>query len=169
MNGRPWLKNYDAGVPYTLSPYPQRTLLDVMDDTTRLKPGHTSFIFKGARISHRQLDRWSTTLAAALAALGVKKGDRVVLLLPNCPQAVISQIAAWKVGAIVAPLNPMYTERELEGALQRCGAETAVVLTPFYAKLKAVQPRLTAYPQAPTRKSEQFPAHVNLTVLPVVL
>jgi long-chain acyl-CoA synthetase len=162
MNGKPWLKYYDAGVPHTLSPYPQRTLLDVMDETTRLKPEHTSFIFKGKRISHRQLDRWSTALAAALAALGVKKGDRVVLLLPNCPQAVISQIAAWKVGAIVAPLNPMYTERELEGALQRCGAETAVVLTPFYAKLKAVQPRTAVRRIIATNVKEYLPPHLRV-------
>ncbi len=162
MNGQPWLKHYDAGVPHTLMPYPQRTLLDVMDETTRLKPEHTSFIFKGRRIAHAGLDRDSTALAAALARLGVKKGDRVVLLLPNCPQAVISQIAAWKVGAIVAPLNPMYTECELEGALQRCGAETAVVLSPFYAKLKAVQPRTPLRRIIATNVKEYLPAHLRL-------
>ena len=162
MNGRPWLKHYDAGVPHTLMPYPQRTLLEVMDETTRLKPEHTSFIFKGARISHRQLDRQSTALAAALVRLGVKKGDRVVLLLPNCPQAVISQVAAWKAGAIVVPLNPMYTERELEGALQRCGAETAVVLTPFYAKLKAVQPRTALRRVIATNIKEYLPPHLRV-------
>jgi long-chain acyl-CoA synthetase len=133
-----------------------------MDETTRLKPEHTSFIFKGARLSHRQLDRQSTALAAALIELGVKKGDRVVVLLPNCPQAVISQVAAWKVGAIVAPLNPMYTESELEGALQRCGAETAVVLTPFYAKLKAVQPRTALRRVIATNIKEYLPPHLRV-------
>jgi long-chain acyl-CoA synthetase len=162
MNGRPWLNQYDAGVPHTLMPYPQRTLLDVMDETTRLWPEHTSFIFKGARISHRQLDRQSTALAAALVQLGVQKGDRVVLLLPNCPQAVISQVAAWKAGAIVAPLNPMYTQNELEGALQRCGAETAVVLTPFYAKLKAVQPRTAVRRIIATNIKEYLPPHLRV-------
>lgn len=162
MNGRPWLKHYDAGVPHTLRPYPQRTLLDVMDDTTRLKPEHTSFIFKGRCISHAELDRHSTALAAALVELGVRKGDRVVLLLPNCPQAVISQVAAWKAGAIVAPLNPMYTERELECALQRCGAETAVVLTPFYAKLKAVQPCTALRRIIATNIKEYLPPHLRV-------
>ena len=83
----------------------------------------------------------SAAFGAALAGLGVQKGERVVLLMPNCPQLVVAQLGAWQVGAIVAPMNPLYTEHELEHMLQVCEAETAVVLTPFYAKVKAVQPR----------------------------
>lgn len=61
--------------------------------------------------------------AAALASLGVGQGDRVALLLPNSPQAVIAQLGAWKAGAIVSPINPLYTEPEMEHVLSENGAE----------------------------------------------
>ena len=75
----------------------------------------------------------------ALAALGVRKGDRVALLLPNCPQFLIAEFGAWKAGAVVVALNPTYSERELEHALDSMRVETAVTLTPFYERLKRVQ------------------------------
>ena len=71
----------------------------------------------------------------------VRHGDRVALVLPNAPQFFVAQFGAWKAGAIVAPLNPTYTERELETALKANGAEVVVTLTPFYARVKAIQPR----------------------------
>src|SRR4030095_12864475 len=88
-----------------------------------------------------ELDGRGAASAAAVPGLGVAPGDRVALLLPNCPQFLIGELGAWKAGAILVPLNPLYTEPELEGALRRTGAETALVLTPFYARVKAVQPR----------------------------
>ena len=139
MESKPWLQHYDEGVPHTLEPYPQRTLLDVMHDTAVQRPDHTALIFKGARLSYAALDRLSDAFAAALVSLGAKKGDRVALLLPNCPQTIVCQFGAWKVGAVVTPINPLYTERELEHTLQAGEAEIAVVLTPFYGKLKAIQ------------------------------
>jgi long-chain acyl-CoA synthetase len=72
--------------------------------------------------------------------MGVRKGDRVALLLPNCPQFMIAELGAWKAGAIVAPLNPIYTARELEGPLAQTGAETIVVLSAFYPRVKQAQP-----------------------------
>jgi long-chain acyl-CoA synthetase len=132
---------YEAGIPRTLRPYADRTLLDVVRDTARERPDHPALLFKGARLSYRALEQLSDTFAAALVAIGVQKGDRVALLMPNCPQAIVAQLGAWKAGAIVAPINPLYTEHELQTLLRECGAETAVVLTPFYEKVKAVQPR----------------------------
>jgi long-chain acyl-CoA synthetase len=141
METAPWLGHYDAGVPQTLGPYPERTLLDDLAEAVAERPGAPALLFKGATVSHGELDRRSDAFAAALAALGVAKGDRVALLLPNCPQFLISELGAWKAGAILVPLNPIYTEQELEGALRRTGAETILVLTPFYHRVKAVQPR----------------------------
>jgi long-chain acyl-CoA synthetase len=141
MEERPWFKSYDPGLPRSLQPYPERTLLDVLSDTLREKPDHTALIFKGTRMSYAELEALSNAFAAALLSLGVQKGDRVALVLPNSPQGVIGQLGAWKAGAIVAPLNALYTERELEYALNEIGAETVLVLTPFYAKIKALQPR----------------------------
>jgi long-chain acyl-CoA synthetase len=139
MAPKPWLEHYDEGIPETLHPYPRNTLIDVVDETTRLRPAHTALIFKGERISYGELSWRSDALAAALVEQGVRKGDRVVVLMPNCPQYLIAELAIWKAGGIVASVNPLYTERELEHALNECGAETAIVLTLFYHKVKAVQ------------------------------
>ena len=121
MQEKPWLRHYDAGVPATLHPYPERTLLDYITDGARERPGHPALVFKGAPLTYGELERQSDAFAAALAALGVRRGDRVALLLPNCPQFVIAELGAWKAGAIVNPLNPIYTERELEEALGQTG------------------------------------------------
>lgn len=141
MEPKPWLKNYDKGVPATLQPYPACTLLDALSDSVRQRPNHPALLFKGGTINFEQLEKWSDAFAAALAAQGVEKGDRVALFMPNSPQMVIAMVGIWKTGAIAAPVNPLYTEHELEHAMKECGAETAVVLTPFYPKIKALQPR----------------------------
>lgn len=141
MEKTPWLKHYDEGVPHTLKPYPERTLMDVVSETARQYPERPLLLFKGNSISYGELERLSDTLAAALAKLGIQKGDRVALLLPNSPQLVIGEFGCWKAGAIAVPMNPLYTESELEFAFNECGAETTIVLTPFYAKVKAIQSR----------------------------
>jgi long-chain acyl-CoA synthetase len=124
-----------------LEPYPDCTLLDVLAETVRLRPNHSALIFKGLHISTARLEELSNDFAAALLALGIAKGERVASLLPNSPQAIITQLGAWKAGAIYCPINATYTEWELEHALNECGAETIVVLNPFYEKVKAVQAR----------------------------
>jgi len=162
MDEKPWLKSYDPGLPHTLKPYPERTILDVVNETVRLRPEHTALIFKGTRMSYAQLEQLSDAFGNALVAQGVQKGDRVALLLPNSPQAIIGQLGAWKAGAIVAPLNPLYTERELEYALNECGAETVVVLTPFYNKVKSLQPRTRVRLVIATNIKEYLPLHLRL-------
>lgn len=102
---------------------------------------HPALLFQGAAISYGELERLSSAFSAALQYLGVKKGDRVALLLPNTPQIILSFFGIWKSGGISVPLNPLYTEHELEHALVDCGAETIVVLTPFYDKVKQIQTR----------------------------
>jgi long-chain acyl-CoA synthetase len=162
MDERPWFRSYDPGMPHTLRPYPERTLLDVMADTVSERPEHTALIFKGARMPYAELERLTNAFAAALVALGVQKGERVALVLPNCPQAIIGQIGAWKAGAIVAPINPLYTERELEYSLVEIGAETVLVLTPFYAKIKAIQPRTPVKHVIATNIKEFLPPVMRL-------
>jgi long-chain acyl-CoA synthetase len=136
MEARPWLKQYDEGVPHTLRPYPDRTLLDVVSDTVSQRPNHPALLFKGARITYGQLERLSDAFAAALVAQGVQKGDRVAILLVNCPQFIVAQLGAWKAGAIPALINPLYTGSELEHMLEECGASTAVVLSRYYDKIR---------------------------------
>jgi long-chain acyl-CoA synthetase len=152
-----WLAHYDQGVPETLGPYPERTLPDDLAEAVAQRPEAPALLFKGRTISHGELDRRSDAFAAALAGLGVAKGDRVALLLPNCPQFLICELGAWKAGAVVHPLNPIYTEQELEGALRRTRAETIVVLTPFYGRVKAVQPRTALRRVVATNVKEYLP------------
>src|SRR5206468_5782580 len=119
------------GVPATLEPYPERTLIDYLAAAAREHPAHPALLFKGARITYGELHRLSDICAAAFQSLGVKPGDVVALILPNCPQFFIAEFGAWKAGAIVAPLNPTYTEYELEGPLRDHDIGTVVTLTRF--------------------------------------
>jgi long-chain acyl-CoA synthetase len=148
---------YDAGVPSTLAPYPDRTLLDYLADLARTRSDQPALLFKGATMSWRALEQLSDACASAFHALGVRRGDRVALLLPNCPQFSIAQFGAWKLGAIVAPLNPTYTEHELEGPLRENGVETIVTLTRFYPRVKHVQPRTPLRRVIATNIKEYFP------------
>ena len=138
---KPWLAHYDSDVRPSLAPYPDKTLIDYLDQLAAEHPGNTALLFKGATMSYGELDSLSTAFAAALEGLSVRKGDRVALLLPNCPQFFIAQFGVWKAGGVVHAVNPTYTERELELALSATGAETVVALTPFYGRVKAIQER----------------------------
>jgi long-chain acyl-CoA synthetase len=141
MTHRPWLDHYDSDVRTSLAPYPERTLLDYLDDLARQQPSHPALLFKGASMSNRQLNEESDAFAAALVSLGVKPGERVALVLPNSPQFFVAEFGAWKAGAVVFPLNPTYTEREIEAALETARVGTVVTLTPFYRRIKNVQSR----------------------------
>jgi long-chain acyl-CoA synthetase len=158
----PWLAHYDAGVPASLEPYPRRTLVDFLADAARERPDAPALLFKGATVTYADLERLSDACAAAFAALGVKRGDRVALLLPNCPQFFIAEFGAWKIGAIVAPLNPIYTEHELEAPLVDEGIETIVTLTRFYQRVKNVQPRTPLKRVIATNIKEYFPPLLRL-------
>jgi len=139
MRAKPWIRHYDKGVPHTLHPYPEETLVDVVRRSAVEQPQHPAMYFKGVSLSYRELDRQSDALAGALLSLGLGMGDRVALIMPNSPQMIICELGIWKAGAIAVPMNPLYTVLELEHALNECGAETVIVLTPFYEKIKRVQ------------------------------
>lgn len=136
----PWHSGYDEGVPRTLEPYPDRTLLDFLAESATRWPERPALLFKGATMSYGALARLTDTLAAAFSSLGVACGDRVAICLPNSPQFIVAEVAAWKLGAIVCPINPTYTDRELHDALNTTGAETVVVLNRLYERVKAIQP-----------------------------
>src|SRR5438876_5070301 len=154
---RPWLDHYDPGVPRSIGTYPDKTLVDFVADHSHERGDGSALLFKGRTIIWRDLDRASDALAHALAGEGVKEGDRVALLLPNCPQFIIAELAAWKLGAIVAPQNPIYTERELEQSMNASASETVIVLTPFYDRVKACQPRTSLKRVIATNIKEYLP------------
>jgi len=159
---RPWLTSYDRDVPQTLAPYPARTLVDYLRDTADARPDHPSVLFKGRRVSYGEIDRLSDRFAAALAAAGIRRGDRVALMLPNCPQFLIAEFGAWKAGAVVFPLNPTYTAAELEGPLKESGARVVVVLTPYYNRIKSLQPVTAVETIIATNIKEYLPPALRL-------
>jgi long-chain acyl-CoA synthetase len=139
MPEKPWLEHYDQGVPKTFKPYPEITLIETLRETVSIKPEFPVLLFKGAPMCAADLEQLSNSMAAALTAQGLKKGDRVALVLPNSPQSFIGFFGIWKAGGIAVPINPLYTENELEFAMQECGATVAIVLSSFYNKVKSIQ------------------------------
>ena len=137
-SGRPWLGHYPEGVRSSLE-YPDIPLHRFVDDSAALYPDRAATIFFGGKISYRDLARKVNQFGNALKALGVKKGDRVAVMLPNCPQAVISLFAALKIGAIGVMTNPLYVERELEHQLNDSGAETLIVLDLLWGRVLNVR------------------------------
>jgi len=131
---RPWLKNYPEWVPHNLEIKGETALGDfkafasVGGDTTAV------YYFDHA-ISYSTIDQTSDSLAAALHDLSLKKGDRIVLVLQNVPQFLIATYAAWKLGAIVVPLNSMYKERELTYLFRDSGAKIVITLDEIAAAL----------------------------------
>jgi long-chain acyl-CoA synthetase len=136
-----WHRNYDEGTARSLVPYPDLTLLDYLRTTADSWPRSTALLFKGAKVSYAELEKWSDRFALGLEKLGIKRGDRVAIALPNCPQFIIAKLGVWKAGGIACPINPTYTDRELEHALNAGGSKVAVVLNRFYDKMKEVQSR----------------------------
>lgn len=139
MREQKWWKSYDRGVPHTLEPYPGNTLLDVFAETAREKPQQTCVIFTGKPITYGDMDRMSDALAAALASNEVNKGDTVAIILPNSPQFIMTQVGAWKAGAIPVPLNPLYTGDELRNGINQSGAKVVIVYGPLYRAVKSLQ------------------------------
>jgi long-chain acyl-CoA synthetase len=135
----PWTRHYDPEVPFSLAPYPAKTLVDYLRENAAARPDAPAIFFKGSRLTNADLDRLSDRFAAALVKAGVSRGSRIALLLPNCPQFVIAEFGAWKAGAAVLPLNPLYAAGELREPLKSAGIEIAVTLTPFYSRLKDLQ------------------------------
>ena len=137
----PWTRHYDPEVPASLAPYPTKTLVDYLRETAAAEPDSPAILFKGTGISYADLDQLSDRFASWLVKAGVGKGDRVALLLPNSPQFLIAEFGAWKAGVCVLPLNPLYTGAELREPLNTAGVEVIVTLTPFYRRLKDIQPQ----------------------------
>lgn len=137
-----WGKHYTGEVPGTLS-YPPGPIDHFLRESARSFPDRTALIFEGAKISYRSLEAQVDGYAAGLRRLGVRKGDRVALLLPNCPHAVISFYSIFRLGAIAVPINPLYQEREISKQIDDAGARILITLDLFSATAQAVMGRST--------------------------
>jgi long-chain acyl-CoA synthetase len=133
-----YTKSYDAGVPPSIE-YPRVALHALLDDAAESYPGSPATIFYDRKRSYASLLRDAKRFSAGLRALGVKKGDRVAIDLPNCPQFLIAFFGALRIGAVVVPCNPLYTPPELRYQLADAGAETIVVLSRVYPVVKAAR------------------------------
>jgi long-chain acyl-CoA synthetase len=158
----PWLAHYDSDVNPSLEPYPEKTLLDYLKALASDHGDKPALLFKGATVSYARLEAESDAFGAALAAMGLRKGDRVALLLPNCPQFLIAEFGVWKAGGIVVALNPTYSEREIQQALDSTRASVVVVLTPFYERVKHVQGRTGVRAVIPTSIKDYLPTPLRL-------
>jgi long-chain acyl-CoA synthetase len=108
-----WFRSYAPGVPHEID-FEKMTLPEALKRSAQIYPESTALLFMGKHLSYAELDRLVNRFARALLDLGIKKGEKVALLLPNIPQAVIAIYAAFRIGAVAVMNNPLYTERELE-------------------------------------------------------
>jgi len=135
---KPWLKHYESHVPEHID-YPRITLPEAFEETALKNPDYTSIIFKDTKITYKEQLEAVKRFASALQALGVKKGDRVAIHLPNCPQFMIAYEAILRIGGVVVPCNPVYAAREMEHQLNDSGAEVIVTLSSMYPIIKGIR------------------------------
>jgi long-chain acyl-CoA synthetase len=140
MEDRPWFKYYDKGVPHHID-YPAVPLFGLLEESARKYPDSPCTIFKGAVITYREMDELTNRLAAGIASLGIKKGDRVGIFMLNTPQFVITFFSILKAGGVVVAINPLYSAREIEHQVNDAGIEVIFVLSNFYNLIKQTQPK----------------------------
>jgi long-chain acyl-CoA synthetase len=153
----PWLDNYPPGVPEHVT-VPKASLAGLLDDAARDFPHAPALHFEGRTTSYAQLAEQVRRFAGALAGLGVGKGSRVGLILPNCPQAVVALFGALRLGATVAQNNPLYTERELGYQLGDAGVEVVVCLDLVYERVKALRGQTAIREVIVTSVLDELPA-----------
>ncbi|HSF81428.1 MAG TPA: long-chain fatty acid--CoA ligase [Anaerolineales bacterium] len=140
MDEQPWLNNYDEGVPQHIE-IPRVSLFTLLEETAKKYPDSPCTIFKGAKISYREMNEITSRLAAGLSNLGVKKGDRVGIFMPNTPQFVMAFFAVLKIGGVIVATNPLYSPREIEHQLNDASIQVMIVMSNFYNLIKEVQPK----------------------------
>ncbi len=136
---RPWFHTWRAGVPKTVEPIPKVSVYTLLSDAAAGFPDSVALAFLGKHVTYRELLPEVERFSAVLAGLGVKKGDRVGLLLPNSPQYVIAWYATVRLGAISVGCNPLYTRRELTHQVKDFAPDVMVVLDQLYPSLAPIQ------------------------------
>jgi long-chain acyl-CoA synthetase len=136
MTDRPWLGSYPPGVPADIDPSQYSSLVGLMDESFTKYADRTAYSFMGKDVRYASVDRHSRAFAGYLQGLGLVKGDRVAVMMPNCPQYPIAVAGILRAGLILVNVNPLYTPRELEHQLQDSGAKTIVIMENFAATLQ---------------------------------
>ncbi len=128
---KPWLSAYPAGVPAEIDPTQYRSLVELMDESFHKYQGQTAYSFLGKDFSYADTERQSRAFAAYLQGLGLARGDRVAVMMPNVPQYPVAVAAILRAGLVVVNVNPLYTARELEHQLKDSGAKAIVIIENF--------------------------------------
>jgi long-chain acyl-CoA synthetase len=136
---KPWLKLYDEGVHQSLEPYPDYPVYEFLEKSARDFPERPAVVFQNNTLSYAELNELSDKLAAVMAGIGVKKGDRVAVYLPNSPQFPLAFYGVLKAGGIVTTISPLDAPAQVEHKLKYAGAETIIVMSMFYEQFKAIQ------------------------------
>jgi long-chain acyl-CoA synthetase len=146
--GTPWFAHYEKGVPQTI-PIPDKLLHEVLAESAAKFPNNVAgrMVLKylplglsiNSRLTYRELDAQSSKFAAALQGLGIKKGDRVAIMLPNCPQVLVSYFGILKAGGTVVNINPTYPTPELKHVLADAGASAIIMLSGLVERLLPVR------------------------------
>ncbi|MCA1899527.1 MAG: long-chain fatty acid--CoA ligase [Chloroflexi bacterium] len=140
MNNKPWLAHYDKGVSPTIE-YPNAPLFHFVEEAARKYPDRACTIFKGAVISYKEMNALTDAMAAALVEMGVKKGDRVGIFMPNTPQFIIAYFGILKAGGVVVAVNPTYPVDEIVFPVKDANIEIMFTLSRFYGKLQETRKR----------------------------
>ena len=165
---KPWLQHYDDGVPPTID-YPAVPIDQFLADAALTYPDHVATIFGArvgsrlmdAKLTYRRLNELVNRFAAGLQQMGVAKGDRVAIMLPNCPQFIIAAYAVWRIGAIVVCCNPLYVSREIQHLVKDSGAETFIVMSGLYEKVREIRRESGLKRVIVTNIKEYFPGFLR--------
>ena len=134
---KPWLKWYPEGVPSNIE-IPEKSIPDMIDEAVKKWGDKTAVVFYGRKIKHKEVWESSLRFATALHDIGVKKGDRVAMLLPNCPQFIIAYLGILRLGAAASPMSPLYSPREIKHQLNDSGSKNIVCLDLLYENVEKV-------------------------------
>ena len=168
---RPWTRRYDPQVPPSLVPYPNLVMPDYLRKTAEKQPESLALTTtvklplvgrQDASITYRQLDAYSDAFAAALVDMGLKKGDRVAIVLPNCTAFGIAYYGIMKAGGVVAATNPTYPADKMRFQINDCGARFVVTLSLFYPLIQQIKAETKLEKIIVTNIKEYFPPLAKL-------
>ena len=168
---RPWTKMYDPGVPTTLEPYPDVTVQSFLQEAAKKTPNSAALISSAhlpllgrvsSSVSYQELDQYSDALAAGLIDIGLKKGDRVALVMPNIAAFVISYYGVLKAGGVVAAANPTYPDDKMQFQINDCEAPIVITMSLFYNNIKRIQANTKVKKVIVTNAKEYLPSTAKL-------
>jgi len=174
---KPWLKSYKIGAfkLKTTIDYPKKPLFSILDETAEKFPGKDAYYYLGNRMRYRELKRQVDTLANAMVNLGVKKGGKVIVFLPTCPQFIISDFAILKTGATLVPSSPLLKAPELIRQTVESGAETIICFDTYIDLVNSVKEKtrlkniivtsVEDYSPAESKEIKDIPGTYNLRKL----